>query len=240
MELCIDIQELSVSYNGQNILKNINLRIEGPGIYFIIGPNGSGKSTLLRALANLIPFEGKIKICNKDVREFRRKELAQVLGYVWQNPLYGFFEETVEREIQFILKNIKKPLDKVRTISQEFNIEHLLSRSPFYLSGGEAKRVSIASVVVADQNILLLDEPESAMDLDGIKNILNFIHQKADEKLIIIATHNILIAKKLSKKIRKIVFIKDGKIFSVGDASLLDNNQLLEEIGVPSLNWWLK
>ncbi|MEX2689215.1 MAG: energy-coupling factor ABC transporter ATP-binding protein [Candidatus Njordarchaeum guaymaensis] len=240
MELCIDIQELSVSYNGQNILKNINLRIEGPGIYFIIGPNGSGKSTLLRALANLIPFEGKIKICNKDVREFRRKELAQVLGYVWQNPLYGFFEETVEREIQFILKNIKKPLDKVRTISQEFNIEHLLSRSPFYLSGGEAKRVSIASVVVADQNILLLDEPESAMDLDGIKNILNFIHQKADEKLIIIATHNILIAKKLSKKIRKIVFIKDGKIFSVGDASLLDNDRLLEEIGVPSLNWWLK
>ena len=240
MELCIDIQELSVSYNGQNILKNINLRIEGPGIYFIIGPNGSGKSTLLRALANLIPFEGKIKICNKDVREFRRKELAQVLGYVWQNPLYGFFEETVEREIQFILKNIKKPLDKVRTISQEFNIEHLLSRSPFYLSGGEAKRVSIASVVVADQNILLLDEPESAMDLDGIKNILNFIHQKADEKLIIIATHNILIAKKLSKKIRKIVFIKDGKILSVGDASLLDNDQLLEEIGVPSLNWWLK
>jgi len=240
MELCIDIQELSVSYNGQNILKNINLRIEGPGIYFIIGPNGSGKSTLLRALANLIPFEGKIKICNKDVREFRRKELAQVLGYVWQNPLYGFFEETVEREIQFILKNIKKSLDKVRTISQEFNIEHLLSRSPFYLSGGEAKRVSIASVVVADQNILLLDEPESAMDLDGIKNILNFIHQKADEKLIIIATHNILIAKKLSKKIRKIVFIKDGKIFSVGDASLLDNDQLLEEIGVPSLNWWLK
>ncbi|MHA1675998.1 MAG: energy-coupling factor ABC transporter ATP-binding protein [Candidatus Njordarchaeales archaeon] len=240
MGLRIDIQELSVSYNGQNILKNINLRIEGPGIYFIIGPNGSGKSTLLRALANLIPFEGKIKICNKDVREFRRKELAQVLGYVWQNPLYGFFEETVEREIQFILKNIKKPLDKVRTISQEFNIEHLLSRSPFYLSGGEAKRVSIASVVVADQNILLLDEPESAMDLDGLKNILNFIHQKADEKLIIIATHNILIAKKLSKKIRKIVFIKDGKIFSVGDASLLDNNQLLEEIGVPSLNWWLK
>ena len=240
MGLCIDIQELSVSYNGQNILKNINLRIEGPGIYFIIGPNGSGKSTLLRALANLIPFEGKIKICNKDVREFKRKELAQVLGYVWQNPLYGFFEETVEREIQFILKNIKKPLDKVRTISQEFNIEHLLSRSPFYLSGGEAKRVSIASVVVADQNILLLDEPESAMDLDGIKNILNFIHQKADEKLIIIATHNILIAKKLSKKIRKIVFIKDGKIFSVGDASLLDNDQLLEEIGVPSLNWWLK
>ncbi|MGQ4894731.1 MAG: energy-coupling factor ABC transporter ATP-binding protein [Candidatus Njordarchaeia archaeon] len=240
MELCIDIQELSVSYNGQNILKNINLRIEGPGIYFIIGPNGSGKSTLLRALANLIPFEGKIKICNKDVREFRRKELAQVLGYVWQNPLYGFFEETVEREIQFILKNIKKSLDKVRTISQEFNIEHLLSRSPFYLSGGEAKRVSIASVVVADQNILLLDEPESAMDLDGIKNILNFIHQKADEKLIIIATHNILIAKKLSKKIRKIVFIKDGKIFSVGDASLLDNDQLLEEISVPSLNWWLK
>ena len=240
MGLCIDIQELSVSYNGQNILKNINLRIEGPGIYFIIGPNGSGKSTLLRALANLIPFEGKIKICNKDVREFRRKELAQVLGYVWQNPLYGFFEETVEREIQFILKNIKKSLDKVRTISQEFNIEHLLSRSPFYLSGGEAKRVSIASVVVADQNILLLDEPESAMDLDGIKNILNFIHQKADEKLIIIATHNILIAKKLSKKIRKIVFIKDGKIFSVGDASLLDNDQLLEEISVPSLNWWLK
>jgi len=236
----INIRNLNVKLNDREILRDINLSFQYPSLYFILGQNGSGKSTLLRAIANLIPFEGEITINGKDIRSYKRKDLSRLVGYVWQNPLYGFFEETVEREIKFIIRNLDLREDVFEQIVNFFNINHLLHRSPFTLSGGEAKRVSISSVIVADQPILLLDEPESEMDLDGLRKIISYLRINASKKLLIVATHNPLIAYKLRDIVKEIYLLKSGRIFSKINVSQLEDSDLLELVGIVPINWWYK
>ncbi len=236
----LSIRNLTVKINGKQVIRNVSLEFKSPSLFFILGQNGSGKSTLLRAIANLIPFEGEILIDGKDVREFRRKELARVVGYVWQNPLYGFFEETVEREIKFILRNLNLPEENFSEIIDFFEISHLLNRSPFTLSGGEAKRVSISSVIVADQPIILLDEPESEMDLHGLSKIIEYLKKNASKKLIIVATHNPLIAYKLRNTVKAIYFLKDGQIIQEINPLRLEDEDFLISVGLIPINWWFK
>ena len=236
--MILEALNLSVILNGKKILKNITVSFRGPGVYYILGPNGSGKSTLLKALANLIEFKGSILLNGQDIRKIKRSDLARKIGYVWQNPLYGFFEASVEREIAFILKNLNIPREKMSEIVKFFEIEDFLRRSPFTLSGGEAKRVSIASVIVADQQIILLDEPEAEMDLRGLDCLIEYIRRNKHKKLIIVASHNTIFAYKLRKVLRKIIIINDGRIVRVGNAELLTDRDLLREVGVMPLDWW--
>ncbi len=238
MDLNIIARNIHIRINGREIIRNISIFFRGPGIFFIIGKNGSGKSTLLRALAGLIPFEGEIKINGKPIGEYSRKQLARIIGYVWQNPLYGFFEENVKREICFILKNLRLPLENMDRIVDMFKIKNLLERSPFFLSGGEAKRVSISSVIVADQPIILFDEPESEMDMAGLVSILNYIRENSSEKLMIIATHNPLLAVKLKDVLKEIYYIKDGQIVRKGGSETLNDYEFLASISVVPPSWW--
>ncbi|MHA1615695.1 MAG: energy-coupling factor ABC transporter ATP-binding protein [Candidatus Njordarchaeales archaeon] len=236
--MLLEIINLRVVMDSREILKDISLRFEGPGLYFILGPNGSGKSTLLRAMAQLIDYEGSVIINGRDAKEFNRLELVRTLGYVWQNPFYGFFEASVKREISFILKNIGESLDKMYKLVEFFGIQDLLERSPFTLSGGEAKRVCLLSVLVADQSILLLDEPETELDLDGLSRLIQYLKENVNSKLIIVATPNPLLAYKLRTLLRGIVLIKDGQIVSVGGVELLENDGLLIETGIVPMRWW--
>jgi len=238
MKLSIKAKDISVRINGREILRKISLEFSGPGLFFIIGENGSGKSTLLRVLAGLIPYEGDVIINDRPQRDYSRKELAKTVGYVWQNPLYGFFEESVEREIAFILKNLGLPLSRMDRIIEFFGLKDLLDRSPFTLSGGEAKRVSISSIIVADQPIILFDEPEAEMDLEGLNALMKYVREHAEEKLIIIATHNPLVAYKLRENVRGIYYLKDGEIVHTGGIESLSNAEFLVRIGVVPLSWW--
>ncbi|MEX0567764.1 MAG: ABC transporter ATP-binding protein [Candidatus Njordarchaeota archaeon] len=239
MNLSIIAEEISVRVGQKYILENISASFFGPGLYFLIGRNGSGKSTFLRVLPGLISYEGNVLINGKNQREYSRKELAEIIGYVWQNPLYGFFEESVEREILFILKNLGRDYSMLDNVVEMFRIRHLMKRSPFTLSGGEAKRVSICSVIVADQPIILFDEPESEMDLSGLESLVEFIRRSIRDKLIIIATHNPLVAIKLKKYIKKIYFIEQGKMIREGGTEIFDDEEFLEGIGVVSPSWWI-
>jgi len=236
--LLIEVRRLRVVLGDKIILRDINLRFEGPGLYFILGPNGSGKSTLLRAIAQLIEYEGLVLIEGRDAREFDRIELVRKLGYVWQNPFYGFFEATVEREIAFILKNIGEPVEKMWELVSFFSAEDLLNRSPFTLSGGEAKRVCLLSVLVADQPMLLLDEPETELDLDGLNKLIHYLKKSFSSKLIIVATPNTLLAYKLRRHIKKIFLISEGRIVASGGSELLENQELLRNVGIIPVGWW--
>jgi len=240
MVLSIVAKNLNVRMNGIWIIRNISLDLEGPGIYFLIGKNGSGKSTLLRALAGLIPFEGEIRVNGRAIHEYNRRQLSRIIGYVWQNPLYGFFEENVRREICFILKNLRLPEEYMEEVVRLFEIDGLLDRSPFFLSGGEAKRVSISSVIVADQPIILFDEPESEMDMHGLVSLMKYIVRHSKDKLIVIATHNPLIALKLRDILRGIYFISDGEIVGHGGSETLRDYDFMMNIGVVPPGWWFE
>ncbi|MEM0040371.1 MAG: ATP-binding cassette domain-containing protein, partial [Thermofilum sp.] len=122
----------------------------------MLGCNGSGKTSMLKTIAGLIkPLEGKVLVGGIEPYNAKRREVAKLIGLTWQDPYYGFIEPTVRDEIYLIVKQtgVKPSEEIVRRLVPDY----LMERDPFTLSGGEAKRVSIASVLIADQPVWLLD-----------------------------------------------------------------------------------
>lgn len=207
--MIMELAKVRVRLNGREVLKDVSLRFD-PGITVLLGENSSGKTTLLKTAAGLIrPESGTIFIDGKDIGLMKPKERARLIGYCWQNPYSGFFEENVKREVEFILKNIGAA--GRRDVLEILGIEKLMTRNPFKLSGGEARRVSIASVIVADQPIILLDEPFNEMDLDGYISILKLLNMfKNEGKTVVVALNNALTIDSIRPE--KVVVLKEGKV----------------------------
>jgi energy-coupling factor transport system ATP-binding protein len=228
--LKVRVENLTVVINDKPVLNNINVEF-GKGVHVVLGPNGAGKSTLLKSIACIIrPNKGRVLIDEKELCNRPRREIAKLVGYSWQNPLYGFFESTVRREIYFIIKNLKvKPREDIIKILE---VDKLLDRSPFELSGGEAKRVSLASILIADQPIILLDEPFEELDWKGIISLSKLINIFRNEgKIIVIATNNPLLLESLRPD--TYVILRSGSIRSSGSWSDLNDNILKENNIIP-------
>jgi energy-coupling factor transport system ATP-binding protein len=181
-------------------------------------------------LAGLIrEYEGSIEVMGREIREMKRREISSLIGYVWQNPYYGFIEPSVREEIMLIIKILRKKYYDEK-ILRTLVSEEIFSRDPLTLSGGEAKRVSLASVLIADQLIWLLDEPFDFLDLWGIKDLLKIIFMKRSEKTIIVSSVNTYLINLLNPD--KVILLSDGEIKFFGEPESLDED-LLETNGVP-------
>ncbi|MGN8647803.1 energy-coupling factor transporter ATPase [Gracilibacillus sp. HCP3S3_G5_1] len=204
----MDIQFERVSYTYQintpfsfHALKDINLKIRTGEFVAFVGHTGSGKSTLLQHINGLlIPTEGKVKVGDFHLsRENKRqdlKKLREKVGIVFQYPEHQLFEETVERDISFGLKNFKIPPEEIQSrITESLEKVHLstdiLKQSPFELSGGQMRRVAIAGVLAMQTDVLILDEPTAGLDPKGQKDVMNMFYDlhKAKEMTTILVTH---------------------------------------------------
>jgi cobalt/nickel transport system ATP-binding protein len=204
-------------YDDNLALENINLEIKEKEKTVLLGNNGSGKSTLLRIIAGLYFlnrgeyfFEGRLVKKRKVKKEFRSK-----VGILFQNPDAMIFNPSVYDEIAFSLKefgfdNID---DRVLKIAKEFKIEHLLKKSPLELSGGEKQKVMLASIMVYEPKLLLLDEPTAAMDPRTTGWFIDFMYELDITALV--ATHDLAVAYELSD--RAVVMSEDHKIVYDGD-----------------------
>lgn len=157
----ISIKQLSVSYHSNNVLQNLSLNLEDGEIYSLIGPSGCGKSTLLKVLSGIKnDFTGSIEYNGKPIQ----KESISI-GYVPQN--YGLLEwKTVKDNIYLPLKLHKKKINEAENedILQSLEIKDLLKKYPQELSGGQKQRVALARAFIIRPNLLLMDEPFSALD----------------------------------------------------------------------------
>ncbi len=229
----LELDEVDAGFGGNPVLSGVSVSFD-EGLHVVLGANGSGKTTLLRVAAGLLkPLRGSVRLEGKDLSRYSRRELARLIGYSWQNPYYGFFEETVEREVKFILENtgVKGRWEIIDVLG----IRGLLDKSPFKLSGGEAKRVSLASVLVADQPVLLLDEPFSGLDYSSTLRLLELLwDERRRGKTIVVATHNILIASKLRPD--AYVVLHQGVALSRDPGSISDD--LLVKANIIPREWW--
>ena len=205
--MAIQIKNLSYTYlkrtpNEVEALHDISLEIPEGKITAIVGHTGSGKSTIIQTLNGLItPTNGTIEfkdfvITNKEKKNKRIKELRKHISIVFQFPEYQLFEETVEKDVAFGLKNYgfkeNEAIEKAHEALAKVGLdESFYKRSPFELSGGEKRRVAIAGILAIDPEVLILDEPTAGLDPVGSKIILDLIAElNKNGKTIILVTHD--------------------------------------------------
>lgn len=228
------------------VLKDINLEIFAGERICILGANGCGKSTLFKILTGLLtPQEGSFSAFGSEVTQKKlhndafAKAYHKRVGFIFQDSDVQLFCSTVEEEIAFGLLQQDLPQDTVRQriheISQMLGIESLLKKTPFKLSGGEKKKVALASVLVMNPDVLILDEPANGLDprtqswLIRLLTALNGVG-----KTIITSTHNLELVEKISN--RSILFNEDHTIAAdkptpelIHDKKLLVNANLIDE-----------
>ena len=192
----IEMENINFSYNKNQIFKNLNLTFEKGSFTTIIGNNGSGKSTLIRLLVGLLVCEGKITINGLELNHDNLKKIISKIGVVFENPDDQFVAETVLDDIVFSLENMKvdkKEIDKrVKKISKFIGIEDILDKEPHNLSGGQKQLVALASALITDPDILILDEALTMIDPDTRIKIYKILEQinKVNKITIINVTHN--------------------------------------------------
>jgi cobalt/nickel transport system ATP-binding protein len=234
-----EVNGVSYNYDSVTALDNVSLSIETGKRVALLGANGSGKSTLLRLLDALyFPALGTISFHGESIAQprfdddrfafdFRRR-----VGLVFQNPDVQLFNPTVFDEVAFAPLQLRWPKEeiarRVGEMLEVMEISHLRNRPPHRLSGGEKKRVAIASVLVLDPEVLLLDEPTAALDPRSQSQIIDLLIGWGDgSKTVITATHDL----GLVEDIADFCFVlQSGRLAAKGNpADVLRDVRVLEQ-----------
>ncbi len=175
----LEVQNISVDFKNEQILKEITLTIKSGLIYGVIGPNGAGKTTLAQTIMNLHPYNGNILFLNNEISKVPTHKLAKDIGYIWQNPNHQIFEDTVSKEITFAPKNISGNTPEILNLAnqmlKEASLETYLDFPPFGLSYGEKRRLNICSSEIYSPSVLILDEPFIGQDKQNFEYILEVL-----------------------------------------------------------------
>jgi len=238
----IEVQNLVCRYNGKfTALDGIDLSIRNGEMLAVIGSNGSGKSTLLMAMAGLVkPHSGHVIFNGKMLTEktlhdpFFVREFRSRVGFVFQDPDAQLFCPTVRDELLFgplqlgLTDTVMQ--ERISEVSRMLNIESLLNRPPYMLSGGEKKRVAIGSVLVTNPDVLLLDEPTGGLDPKTQAFLMELVFALTDAgKTIIITTHDLSLVEDLEPRVA--VLSEEHTLVKTGTAAdILADNEFL--IGV--------
>ena len=221
--LPLKINNLNYSVNGNNILKNINIVCEEPGITIIAGNNGSGKSTLLKLLHGLIDTEEEKITWNND----NNIKIKKYQSMVFQNPI--LLNRTVRENLEYIMKsNNKDRKNSAEEVIGKMNIKNIAHISAKYISGGERQKVAIAMAIIRDPKIIFLDEPTSQLDPVYKNEIEHIIRSLSNDGVkIFMTTHDISQIKRIGKEI---IFIEKGKILFQNKVKYFFNDKHCELI----------
>lgn len=228
----ITVEDIHYVYPNQvKALKGVSLTINEGEFIAIMGQNGAGKTTLIKHFNGLLkPSQGTVRVNGVETKKTSVAALSRNVGFVFQNPDNQLFSETVEEEIAFALKNFGFKKDVIeKRITWALNLLSLTQyrkTSPFLLSGGERKRVALASVLAWDPETLILDEPTIGQDHEQKEKLRQFIMQmQTQKKTVVIVTHDVEFVAECNPRV---LLMKDGKIVANGIAKdILTNPELL-------------
>lgn len=195
-EKIIDIQDVTFSRRKSIILNQINLDIRRGELLMIVGENGAGKSTLLEIMAGLIkPHQGKILFNNRQIQKWKVADLRKRIGYVFQNPEHQFITDTVYDEITFGMKLNEVPTEAIQNkaefLIEQFHLQKQKYSNPFSLSGGQKRRLSVATMLDETPDLLIFDEPTFGQDASTTSELMNIVQDlKANGTAIVFVTHD--------------------------------------------------
>jgi energy-coupling factor transport system ATP-binding protein len=235
----IEVKEVYFTYpNDVEALKGVSLTIEDGQFVAIMGQNGAGKTTLVKHFNGLLkPTRGRVLVDGVDTTKTSVAKLSRNVGFVFQNPDHQLFSETVEQEISFALRNFGFEESVVeKRIEWALNLLGLTEyrkTSPFMLSGGERKRVALASVLAWDPKMLILDEPTIGQDYEQKERLRQFIMQMGTQgRTVITVTHDVEF---IAESNPRVILMREGRIIGDGEARkvLTDQGTLMQASIIP-------
>ena len=231
--------------NSTLALDDVSFAIEDNDFVAIVGETGSGKSTLAQTFnALLIPDKGSVTVDDyvisyKNRKNRKAKQLRKHIGLVFQFPEYQLFEESVEKDVAFGVKNFgakpEEALQKAHEALAKVGLdESYYNRPPFELSGGERRKVAIAGILAIDPDILVFDEPTVGFDPASAKDLMNMIcefHKQG--KTIIVITHDMDLVRRY---VHKVFMLEKGKlVFEGTPADLFVHVQNYDRLDIPQV-----
>jgi energy-coupling factor transport system ATP-binding protein len=174
------------------VVRDVELVIEAGERVAVVGPNGSGKSTLGRLLVGLLqPGAGFVRLLGRDPARLSNRHLAEVAGYIFQDPELGFITERVIDEVTAGLPESRH--GEAAEVLERLGLPpaRFANRSPYQLSGGEARRLSLAVALVREPALLVLDEPTFGQDRRGYEALLEILRERISRGAsVVAATHD--------------------------------------------------
>ena len=228
---CLRIQDLSVVIEGDKILSDVNLHVHCGQIIALIGPNGAGKSTLLKAILGQRDYEGLISFSVPGQRSRKAK-----IGYVPQSPSFDPGDPVTVADL-FACCMSKRPAflglsrvmrEKVRTCLERVHGDDLIDKRIGTLSGGELQRVLLALALEPMPNILILDEPLSGVDVEGMQTLMDMLDEirQIYDLSILMTTHDFAMLEQYADQ----VVLIDHKIVTQGSAKEVLNSASFKEV----------
>lgn len=217
-------------------VEDVSLAISEGECLALVGPNGSGKTTLAKHLIGLLkPQAGSVTVLGKDTRTTSIRELARVVGYVFQNPDHQFVADTVEDELLFSLRAVGAAVgtlaDTVRDSLEHFELRGLERRHPYSLSGGEKRRLSVATMLITRPRLLILDEPTYGLDRHSTRQVMRSVQAAARVRddghatTLVMVTHDMRL---VAEYATSAAVMRDGRLVYRGSTEgLFANEDLL-------------
>lgn len=232
----IRVRGLRTRRGRREILHGIDLDVDAGTFVAIVGANGAGKTTLLQSLAGVVPVpHGQVTVDGVDVGRTDLRTLSRRIGFVFQNPEHQFIAHTVFDELAHGLRQQRLPEDEVRArtldVLRRFGLEDKAGVHPFLLSGGQKRRLSVGTAVVAGAPVLALDEPTFGQDrarADELMDLLSGL--RAEGTTILVVTHDMQL---VTEHAERTIVVSDGRVVAdAATATVFSDDELMRSAGL--------
>ncbi|KPK36308.1 MAG: ABC transporter [Nitrospira bacterium SG8_35_1] len=232
----LDIKNISLNMRDKLILSNVSLSVAAGEFFVIIGPNGAGKTSLLKVLSGLQKaHQGSVAIKDKDISKYRRRNLSQIMAIVPQQIELGFPFTVAETVIMGRTPHLgilgmegENDFHLAEEAMKFTDVVHLADRKLHQLSGGELQRVIIARAICQQPEIILLDEPTTALDPSHQLKIMDLMEKFRREHgtTIVMVSHDLNLASMYGDRL---LLLKEGRVVKTGEPKKVLNKELLEQ-----------
>ena len=207
----LEIKDVSIYYNGKEILKNINIDVKENEILCIMGPSGCGKSTLLSLINGFLKenggeYTGNVILKGKNIKSMKLLQLRRSVSTLFQDskPFPLSIENNILYPIEFYEGKVKNRKERISQYLKDVNlyneVKNDFKMSALKLSGGQKQRLCIARMLTTDPHILIFDEPCSSLDKENTLIIENLIKRLAEKYTVILTTHNVEQAERIADR----------------------------------------
>ena len=230
----VQTENVRVTLGTRQVLRDVSLQAQYGQITAVLGPNGAGKTTLLKAVAGLLPYEGRIEIAGQDLRSLHRSDRVQLLAYVPQVSLLAspFRVEHVVQQARYSLQTARhRHHAAIEHAMDVVDVAHLRKRSFTQLSGGEQRRVLLARALATEARLILLDEPTASLDIRHALSFYELLKElTASGTCIMALLHRLEVAASFTDRDN---LLKDGRLTHQGvTADIISAEPIREVYGV--------